>query len=85
MLRIRITVTDDGERLVVHVADDGPGIPDIERGTLDLDREIDQLHHGSGLGLLFVYWVTRLSGGDMTVVADDGGSTVTLSLPTRQA
>ena len=78
---VRITVVDDGARGLVHVADDGPGIPDIERETLDFDRDIDQLHHGSGLGLLFVYWVTRLSGGDMTVDGSDDGSTVTLAFP----
>jgi len=81
---VRIAVVDDGARGLVHVADDGPGIPDIERDTLDFDRDIDQLHHGSGLGLLFVYWVTRLSGGDVTVDGSDDGSTVTLALPAQE-
>ena len=81
---VRITVADEGARGVVHVVDDGPGIPDIERNTLDFDCDIDPLHHGSGLGLLFVYWVTRLSGGDMTVDGSDDGSTVTLALPTQE-
>jgi PAS domain S-box-containing protein len=80
---VRIAVVDDGARGLVRVADDGPGIPDIERETLKFDRDIDQLHHGSGLGLLFVYWVTRLSGGDMRVDGSDDGSTVTLALPTQ--
>jgi len=79
-----LSVVDDGARGLVCVADDGPGIPDIERNILRLDREIDQLHHGSGLGLLFVYWVTRLSGGDVTVDESDDGSTVTLAFPTTQ-
>jgi len=79
---ITISVVDDGGRAVVRIADDGPGIPDIERDTLRLDREIDQLHHGSGLGLLFVYWVTRLSGGDVSITENDaGGTTVTLAFP----
>jgi len=81
---IRISVVDDGALGLVCIADDGPGIPDIERDTLRLDHDIDQLHHGSGLGLLFVYWVTRLSGGDMTVDSSDDGSTVTLAFPTAQ-
>jgi PAS domain S-box-containing protein len=79
---VRITVVDEGTRGLVHVTDDGPGIPDIERHTLAFDHEIDQLHHGSGLGLLFVYWVTRLSDGDITVESDDDGSTITLAFPT---
>ncbi|MFB6256989.1 MAG: PAS domain S-box protein [Haloplanus sp.] len=78
---VRIGVVDEGARGLVYVADDGPGIPDIERHTLEFDHEIDQLNHGSGLGLLFVYWVTRLSDGDITVEGDDDGSTVTLALP----
>jgi PAS domain S-box-containing protein len=82
---VRVTVVDEGARGLVRVVDDGPGIPDIERDTLRLDSDIDQLHHGSGLGLLFVYWVTRLSGGDMTVSGTDDGSTVTLALPARRA
>ena len=78
---VRLAVVDEGARGLVRVADDGPGIPDIERHTLEFDHEIDQLHHGSGLGLLFVYWVTRLSDGDITVEGDDDGSTVTLAFP----
>ena len=81
---VSLSVVDDGARGLVCVADDGPGIPDIERDILRLDREIDQLHHGSGLGLLFVYWVTRLSGGDVTVDGSDDGSTVTLAFPATQ-
>jgi PAS domain S-box-containing protein len=80
---VRIGVVDDGDRGLIRVTDDGPGIPDVERNTLRLDREIDQLHHSSGLGLLFVYWVTRLSGGEITITDNDsGGSTVTLAFPT---
>jgi len=79
---VRISVVDDGDRGLVRIVDDGPGIPDIERNTLRLDHEIDQLHHSSGLGLLFVYWVTRLSGGEITITENEtGGSTVTLALP----
>jgi PAS domain S-box-containing protein len=81
---VRIAVTEESGRGRVRVADDGPGIPEIERYSLDFDREIDQLHHGSGLGLLFVYWVTRLSDGDMTVAGGDDGSTVTLAFPVNE-
>jgi PAS domain S-box-containing protein len=81
---VRVAVVDDGARGLVRVTDEGPGIPDIERETLDFDRDIDQLHHGSGLGLLFVYWVTRLSAGDMSIDGSGDGSTVTLALPVAQ-
>ncbi|AZH25027.1 hybrid sensor histidine kinase/response regulator [Haloplanus aerogenes] len=78
---VRIAVVADDARGLVRVSDDGPGIPALERNTLRIDHEIDSLHHGSGLGLLFVYWVARLSGGDITIDDDDDGSTVTLSFP----
>ncbi|MFB6102217.1 MAG: PAS domain S-box protein [Haloplanus sp.] len=75
-------IAGDGGRGIVRVMDDGPGIPEIEWGTMIHDREIDQLHHSSGLGLLFVYWVTRISGGDLSISENDPrGSTVTLTLP----
>ncbi|WP_435069634.1 PAS domain S-box protein [Haloplanus sp. C73] len=81
---VRIAIVDEGSRGLIRVTDDGPGIPEIERKTLQLDRDIDQLHHNTGLGLLFVYWVTRLSGGDVTISENDSrGSTVTLSFPSR--
>jgi PAS domain S-box-containing protein len=66
----------------VRVADDGPGIPESERDCLLLDREIDQLTHNSGLGLVLVYWAVRLSGGDLSFAENDPrGSVVTVSLP----
>jgi PAS domain S-box-containing protein len=70
------------EHGVVRIADNGPGISEMERKCLQLDEEIDQLHHGSGLGLVLVYWVTRLSGGSITVADNEPrGSVVTLTLP----
>jgi signal transduction histidine kinase len=67
---------------VLRVRDDGPGIPDIEVEALGRTSDIDQLNHSAGLGLLFVYWVPRLSGGDVDVSTDgEDGSVVTLTLP----
>jgi len=78
---VRVAVVDDGERGLVRVADDGPGIPERERNNLLLDHEITQLDHGTGLGLVFTYWVVRLSDGDVGFAENDPrGSVVTLSL-----
>jgi len=82
---VRLDVVDEDPLGLVRVDDDGPGIPDIERDALRLDNDIDQLHHGSGLGLLFVYWVTRIAGGDMRVEGDGDGSTVTLGFPVARS
>ncbi|WP_425601776.1 hypothetical protein [Haloplanus pelagicus] len=70
----------------MDVRDDGPGVPEIERRAILLDHEIDQLNHSTGLGILFAYWVARLSEGSRTIQADDpGGSVVTLTLPTAES
>ncbi|MUW14465.1 PAS domain S-box protein [Halorubrum sp. CBA1125] len=67
---------------VIRIADNGPGIPEVEQRCLQLDEEIDQFHHGSGLGLVLVYWVIRHSNGDITVADNDPrGSVVTITLP----
>lgn len=76
---VEVARTADGGG-VVRVADNGPGIPEIERGGPLLDREVDQLHHGSGLGLVLVYWAVRLSGGEIAFGENDPrGSVVTLA------
>lgn len=80
---VRVEVTRDGGRAVVRVADTGPGIPESERGHRLLDRDISPLDHGRGLGLVFVHWVVRLSGGDVTFAENDPrGSVVTVTLRT---
>ncbi|MFT4958599.1 MAG: PAS domain S-box-containing protein, partial [Halobacteriales archaeon] len=77
---VRATITDDGIRIVV--ADDGPGIPSMERRILTDGVEIDQLYHGSGLGLWFVYWIVQRSGGTVSFRKNDGrGSVVIIDLP----
>jgi len=66
---------------VIRITDNGPGIPEIEQSYLQLDKEINELQHGSGLGLVLVYWVVRLSEGTITVTDNDPqGSIVTVKL-----
>jgi len=83
---VRVDVAhDDRGRPIVRVADTGPGIPERERRPLLADHEITQLDHGNGLGLLFVGWVARLSGGTVQFTENDPrGSVVTLTLPTSE-
>lgn len=81
-VRIEVECEPTADEGVVRVADDGPGIPEDEREALLLDREIDQLHHGSGLGLIFVYWTVRLSGGELAFAENEPrGSVVSITLP----
>lgn len=77
---LEIDVTVD-ETVTVRIADDGPGIPEMERRILDETRTENDLSHGSGLGLWFVYWVVRRSGGRLSFEENDPrGSVVTIEL-----
>lgn len=68
-----------GGDVVVEVADTGPGVPENERRVLDQPEETS-LSHASGLGLWFVYWTVRESGG--RVEFDDAPDTpVRIRLP----
>jgi len=75
---------DDGARLAIHVADDGPGIP-VERreeifGEFTRLATVDK--PGAGLGLSIARRVARLLGGDVTVSGGQrGGARFTLWLP----
>ena len=74
--RVEIEVSGTDEGVSVEIADNGPGIPSIEREILESGREVDELYHGSGLGLWLVYWIVCRSGGSITV--DEGGDSGTL-------
>lgn len=61
----------------------GPGFPNRNARHV-LDREIDALNHGSGLGLVLVYWVVQLS--EVAIEFSENhpqGSVVSVSLPTK--
>jgi PAS domain S-box-containing protein len=80
--RVAVRTAGTGDRVRIEVVDDGPGIPKMERRILIDGVEIDQLYHGSGLGLWFVYWIVHRSGGSVTFESrDDRGSIVAIDLP----
>ena len=73
-----------GEPTVVEVADDGPGVPPVERETFAAGKETD-LQHASGLGLWLVYWVTNGAGGELTFRdREPRGSIISMSFPTDE-
>jgi signal transduction histidine kinase len=83
--RAALSAVRDGDRIVLMVDDDGPGI-DASLRTTVLERGVraDELAPGSGLGLSIVRDLARVYGGDVTL--DDsplGGARATLRLPGR--
>lgn len=72
----------DEERLVIDVADQGPGIPKQELNVIHAGEE-SPLEHGSGVGLWFIQWVISSLGGDLTVRENTSrGSTLSMTVPT---
>lgn len=78
--RITVSARRDGGGVVLSVADDGPGIPDVEREVVLGERDITQLEHGTGLGLWTVRAITESYGGEMAIRSEDG-AIVALRLP----
>ena len=81
--RVRVTVesVDESPTVRVSVADNGPGIDEMEQQVLREGSETP-LHHGSGLGLWLVYWSVTAAGGEVTFETNDPrGSVVSFTLP----
>ncbi|SDJ51650.1 PAS domain S-box-containing protein [Halovenus aranensis] len=77
----RASATHEG-MVEVDIADNGPGIPKVERQTLERGHETD-LEHSSSLGLWLVHWVVTFLGGELRIVdAAEDGSTVRILVPT---
>lgn len=78
---VDITVTTSDERIVVVIADEGPGLPEDERQVLVEGKE-EPLVHGQGLGLYLAYWIVTNLDGEIEVTEAQSGTAVTIRLPT---
>jgi signal transduction histidine kinase len=87
--RIRLVSKLDGERAVIEVSDDGPGIAPQDRERVferfvRADTARDRAHGGAGLGLSIVAGIAAKHSGSVTAVdpADGGpGARVVIELP----
>lgn len=78
---VEATVVADGDRFRLDVADDGPGIPPVERTVFSEARET-ALEHASGLGLWLVHWIVTESGGELEIdTREPAGTVVRIWLP----
>lgn len=82
--RVDVSLLQEGQELIVRVADNGPGIPEEDRERV-LQRfvrlEKSRSRPGSGLGLSLVAAVVGLHGGSISLGDANPGLVVTLRLP----
>jgi signal transduction histidine kinase len=81
---IVLAVRQEGERVLLSVADRGPGIAEADRNRaverfVRLDQSASE--PGSGLGLSLAAAVARLHGGELTLEDNAPGLKVVISLP----
>lgn len=83
---IEVTIKDRDKTVAVLIADDGPGISDMEREIITEEANIEPLYHGTGLGLWLVKMIVENSGGSLAFNENEPrGSIVTITLPVAPA
>ena len=82
--QIVVQAVNDGDRVLLTVADNGPGIPEADRKRV-LERfvrlEQSRSQPGSGLGLSLAAAVARLHGGELTLADNAPGLKCIIALP----
>jgi two-component system, sensor histidine kinase len=85
---IAVTLTQEDERAIAKVIDDGLGIPQdmlplVFEMFTQIDRNLDRAQGGLGIGLSLVRSLMELHGGEVRAesAGERAGSTFTISLP----
>jgi hypothetical protein len=82
--QIVVRALSEGDRIILTVADSGPGIPEADRGRV-IERfvrlEQSRSKPGSGLGLSLASAVARLHGGELTLADNEPGLKSIIALP----
>jgi PAS domain S-box-containing protein len=79
---VKVTISVEGERAALEVADDGPGIPPEHRSHLfEPFFTGNRRGRGAGLGLAVVYAIVTDHGGEIDVSSDHKGSRFVVRLP----
>jgi signal transduction histidine kinase len=81
---IVVRAVGEGDKILLTVADHGPGIPESDRGRVTerfVRLETSRTEPGSGLGLSLVAAVARLHGGELTFADNSPGLKSIIALP----
>ena len=87
--RVRVSVTQEPEKLLIRVSDTGCGIPgeyqqSIFQPFFRVDKSRSREFGGAGLGLSLVWEIANLHGGRVWVAeSSEGGTTIAVELPAR--
>ncbi len=87
--RVRVSVTQEPEKLLIRVSNTGCGIPgeyqqSIFQPFFRVDKSRSREFGGAGLGLSLVWEIANLHGGRVWVAeSSEGGTTIAVELPAR--
>ena len=88
---VRVSVTQELEKLLLRVSDTGCGIPEVYQRSIfqpffRVDKSRSREYGGAGLGLSLVWEITDLHGGSVWVEeSSEKGTTIAVELPTQQS
>ena len=86
---VRVTVSQESEKLLIRVSDTGRGIPEefqrsIFQPFFRVDKSRSREYGGTGLGLSLVWEIAELHGGSVRVTkSSDRGTTILVELPVQ--
>ena len=86
---VRVTVSQESEKLLIRVSDTGRGIPEefqrsIFQPFFRVDKSRRREYGGAGLGLSLVWEIAELHGGSVRVTkSSDRGTTISVELPVQ--
>ena len=83
--RIAIAAKREGRSVTIHVADNGPGVPEAARSRLFSAFRSSGRAGGAGLGLAISAELVRLHRGALTLEPTAAGACFCISIPDREA
>ena len=88
-VRVRANRSNNNDSVIIHISDDGPGIPENARQRIferffRVDKARSREQGGTGLGLAIVKHIIQAHGGRVWLNNDNNkGATFSLSLPNK--